>query len=148
MSDHSWSKKSPNNHRLSARCKRCGLLFPDDARAAEHDELLRSPHSCPILDQQEVSKQNAEFERDGITVETDALITKALKEFRGNKTRPSKLPDGCDQEHYRNWVGNNARLYIGESSTSMVDAMKELSHWYIYFCVLFPGASIPNNPCK
>jgi hypothetical protein len=113
--------------------------------------ILQSDVPCPILNPAEVAERNGVIERSGISQEKDAAIRKALDRFRsGNKKKSEEhsLPDGCNREHFREWVLSNTALYIGESSTTQKNAAKELSHWYIYFCVLFPGRRIPVNPCK
>ncbi|KAH6615125.1 hypothetical protein C7974DRAFT_59702 [Boeremia exigua] len=146
--DHSMSKKSSNNHRLNPPCTRCGLIFPDDTRAAEHEEILRSDPSCQRYDAKEVSRRNAVFEGEGITQQTNDKIAKAIKDYKGSKSKESRLPENCDARHFQSWVASNVPLYISNSNISQAEALKELSLWYIYFCVLFPGASVPINPCK
>jgi hypothetical protein len=127
------------------------LLFSDSATAKDHEIILQSDVPCPRLDPEEVTKRNNVLGRSGISHEKDAAIKKALQRFRsGNKKKLEEhsLPDGCNQEHFREWILSNIALYIGGSSTTQEDAAKELSHWYIYFCVLFPERRIPVNPCK
>jgi hypothetical protein len=117
----------------------------------DHETILQSDVPCPRLDPGEVTRRNNVLGRSGISHEKDAAIKKALQRFRsGNKKKSEEhsLPGGCNREHFREWVLSNTALYIGESNTTQEDAAKELSHWYIYFCVLFPERRIPVNPCK
>lgn len=141
------SKRS-NNHKLPPPCTRCKLLFLDDAEAVAHEEILRSEKSCALFDKEEVPRRNKIVERSGISKEKDAEIRKVLKHFRGTGFAQPKLPDGCNVVHFSNWVADNVRFYIGESTKSEDEAMKQLSEWYICFSVLFPNTEVPKRPCK
>lgn len=150
-SDHSVSRKTSNNHKLSPPCGRCELLFPDSVTASEHAAILQSDNPCSRLEKEDLTRRNAIVERCGISPTKEAAIKQALRNFRGGNSKAAQipvLPEGCTSEHFSTWVTRNIPLYIGESSTQEETAMKELSHWYIYFHVMFPGETIPPNPCK
>ncbi|KAF3053098.1 hypothetical protein E8E11_006591 [Didymella keratinophila] len=73
-------------------------------------------------------------------------MAQAIRDFRGSNIREPTLPANGNIEEYRGWLLKNVLLYISDSSVSEEDAIKELSIWYIRFCVLFPGAKVPKNP--
>lgn len=94
------------------------------------------------MNDDELKRRNTITERIGISKDVEINVKIALKNFRSNNS----LPGGCDENHFRAWVSNNVPLYIGKSSTKHNVAAKELSEWYIYFNVFFPGQPMPPNP--
>jgi hypothetical protein len=141
--DHSWTKKSPNNHRLPPACTRCKRLFEDEASAREHEKELRSDPPCPILNDEELRSKNSQLNRKGISDSRRKEINEALNRFR-----KTELPVGCDPHFFRDWVARNVPLYIGRSDKTGADARRELGKWLVIFFTQFPGEKVPSNPCK
>jgi hypothetical protein len=142
-SDHSLSKKSSNHHKLPPPCTRCKRLFESEDAAEQHKELLRSDPSCPILTDEQLYSANLQINRTGISENRQKEIFEALRNFS-----KGKLPLGCDQRFFDDWVARNTPLYIGRSDKTDADARRELGKWFVIFYTQFPGERVPSNPCK
>lgn len=93
-SDHSFSKKSSNHHKLPPKCHRCDRLFENEPLAEKHKEKLKSDVPCDILPPKELEEYNLELNRRGISPDRKNEIDKAIRGFVKTRT----LPVGHDQE--------------------------------------------------
>lgn len=105
--------------------------------------------ACRGSENTAIVERNAALERIGISESKYQKIKEARANFRKSRHAPSLwLPNGCDPEHFQEWIDRNVPTYIAESSTVYAEAAQELGEWYIVFVTLFPGENIPSDPCK
>ncbi|KAF4625127.1 hypothetical protein G7Y89_g13042 [Cudoniella acicularis] len=142
LKDHSLSEKSSNTHKLPPPCPRCKRLFEDPDSAKEHEKLLQSDPSCPILSAEALYSANHEIDHKGISEDRRKKVMQALENLRTK----NKLPVDYKRAFFDEWINNNATLYINQSDKTFKDAQRELGKWLVVFCTLFPGEKVPPTP--
>jgi hypothetical protein len=144
LSDHSFSKKSSNHHKLPPKCQRCDRLFENEDLAEQHKDKLKSDVPCNILPPEELEDCNSELNRKGISPDRKNKIDNAIRSFIRNGT----LPAGHEQIAFKAWISRNRPIYVGRSDISSLTADRELGKWFVVWYTLFPDKEIPYHPCK
>ena len=127
-SDHSYSKKSSNHHKLPPKCQLCDRLFKNEQLAAKHNTKLKiKSEQCSVLPAEELEAINSPLNLKGISPDRKNEIDAAIRKFNKNR----KLPQGYDITEFNTWITRNRPIHIGRSTRTEAMAERELRKWFV-----------------